>query len=142
MPGGLAPRAASGMGSDLDATPSDRTRLVTSLASELDGLGALRRTHACGAVTSELIGQELVLAGWVHRRRDHGGVIFVDLRDREGLVQVVFRPDFAEAAHQHAAVLRSEFVILVRGTVEPRSADTVNPKLISALSMLPKLERN
>jgi aspartyl-tRNA synthetase len=115
--------------SDVDATLTHRTRLVTTLAAKLQGLGALRRTHACGAVTSGLIGQELVLAGWVHRRRDHGGVIFVDLRDREGLIQVVFRPDSAAEAHEHAAALRSEFVILVRGTVEPRSADTVNPKL-------------
>jgi aspartyl-tRNA synthetase len=92
-------------------------------------MGSLRRTHTCGAVTSELIGQELVLAGWVHRRRDHGGVIFVDLRDRDGLVQIVFKPEVAAGAHEHAHAIRSEFVILVRGIVEPRSADTVNPNM-------------
>ncbi|MGI9432658.1 MAG: OB-fold nucleic acid binding domain-containing protein, partial [Myxococcota bacterium] len=60
---------------------------------ELDGLGSLRRTHRAAEVTEESVGREVVVAGWVQRRRDHGGVIFVDLRDRWGLVQVVFRPD-------------------------------------------------
>ena len=72
------------------------------------------RTHYCGQVNEQLAGQEVTVAGWVHRRRDHGGVIFVDLRDREGLLQVVFDPDdpqlFAEAER-----LRSEFVIQVHG---------------------------
>ena len=96
---------------------------------QLDAMGSLRRTHACGSVTSQLIGEEVVLAGWVHRRRDHGGVIFVDLRDREGIVQVVFKPEVAAAAHEQASAVRSEFVILVKGIVEPRSAETVNPKM-------------
>jgi aspartyl-tRNA synthetase len=96
----------------------------------LDGMGSLRRTHACGDVTSSLEGQSVVLAGWVHRRRDHGGVIFVDLRDRSGdLVQVVFKPEVAAEAHEKAGALRSEWVILVRGTVERRSDDTINPKM-------------
>jgi aspartyl-tRNA synthetase len=93
-------------------------------------MGSLRRTHACGEVTSALEGEEVVLAGWVHRRRDHGGVIFVDLRDRSGdLVQVVFKPEVAAEAHQKAGAIRSEWVILVRGGVEPRSADTINRKM-------------
>ena len=96
---------------------------------QLDGMGSLRRTHACGEVTAALVGTELVLAGWVHRRRDHGGVIFVDLRDRDGIVQVVFKPEVAAAAHEHAGSLRSEYVILVKGVVEPRSPDTVNSKM-------------
>ena len=96
---------------------------------QLDGMGSLRRTHACGEVTSDLVGSELVLAGWVHRRRDHGGVIFVDLRDRDGIVQVVFKPEIAAEAHEHAGSIRSEYVILVRGVIEPRSEDTVNPKM-------------
>jgi len=95
----------------------------------LDGMGSLRRTHACGAITRSLVGQEVVVAGWVHRRRDHGGVIFVDLRDRDGIVQVVFRPEAASAAHQRAGELRSEWVMLARGIVEARSADTVNAKM-------------
>jgi aspartyl-tRNA synthetase len=80
-------------------------------------------------VTLDLEGTEVVLAGWVQRRRDHGGVIFVDLRDREGIVQVVFRPDASPAAHERAGELRSEYVILVRGVVQRRSPETVNPKL-------------
>jgi aspartyl-tRNA synthetase len=92
-------------------------------------MGALRRTHACGAIRSAEIGQEVVVAGWVQTRRDHGGVIFVDLRDREGLVQVVFRPEADTQAHARAGELRSEFVALVRGVVEPRSPETRNLKL-------------
>ena len=95
----------------------------------LDEMGALRRTHACGKVRSEHVGDEIVLGGWVHRRRDHGGVIFADLRDRSGLVQVVFKPDASPECHQRAGELRSEYVILVRGTVQPREPETVNPKL-------------
>jgi aspartyl-tRNA synthetase len=102
---------------------------VTREQVALDGLGELRRTHAAAEIQLALEGEEVVLAGWVHRRRDHGGVIFVDLRDREGLVQVVFRPDASPEAHQRAGELRSEYVILVRGVVQPRSAETVNPKL-------------
>ncbi|MGI9590461.1 MAG: aspartate--tRNA ligase, partial [Myxococcota bacterium] len=94
-----------------------------------DGMGTLRRSHAARQVTAELEGQEVVLAGWVHRRRDHGGVIFVDLRDRDELVQVVFRPDASPEAHAKAHELRSEFVILVRGQVMRRSEETVNPNL-------------
>ena len=95
----------------------------------LDGLGELRRTHPCGSVGTDLVDQEVVVLGWVHRRRDHGGVIFVDLRDRTGLVQVVFRPDASGEAHARSEALRSEFVIAARGVVERRSEDTVNPNL-------------
>jgi aspartyl-tRNA synthetase len=102
---------------------------VTRQATALQGMGSLRRSHACGGVTTAMVGEEATLAGWVHRRRDHGGVIFVDLRDREGIVQVVFKPEVAQEAHEAAGALRSEYVILVRGVVEPRSADTINPKM-------------
>ncbi|MGH8363719.1 MAG: aspartate--tRNA ligase, partial [Gammaproteobacteria bacterium] len=88
------------------------------------------RTHYCGQVNESLLDLEVTLAGWVHRRRDHGGVIFVDLRDREGLVQVVFDPDraamFADAEH-----LRSEFVVSVKGKVRHRPKGTENPNLPS-----------
>jgi len=95
----------------------------------LDGLGDLRRTHTCGVFDKSLVGQEVVVTGWVHRRRDHGGVIFVDLRDRTGLVQIVFRPETSPEAHQKAGALRSEWVVCARGVVEARSDDTINPKM-------------
>ena len=72
------------------------------------------RSHYCGQVNEKLLGQEVTVAGWVHRRRDHGGVIFVDLRDREGLLQVVFDPD-AAAVFAEAERLRNEFVVRVTG---------------------------
>jgi aspartyl-tRNA synthetase len=103
---------------------------VTSVGPEaIDGMGSLRRSHACAEVAAASLGGEVVVAGWVHRRRDHGGVVFVDLRDRSGLVQVVFRPDASPDTHQRAGVLRAEYVILVRGLVERRSPETVNPEL-------------
>ncbi|MCK9532820.1 MAG: aspartate--tRNA ligase [Gammaproteobacteria bacterium] len=86
------------------------------------------RTHYCGQVTEFNLDHEVELAGWVHRRRDHGGVIFVDLRDREGLVQVVFDPDYAEA-FKIAEAVRNEYVLKVRGKVRPRPAGTENPNL-------------
>jgi aspartyl-tRNA synthetase len=86
------------------------------------------RSHYCGQVDESLVGQEITVTGWVHRRRDHGGVIFVDLRDREGLLQVVFDPDdpkmFAEAER-----IRGEFVLAVKGKVRPRPEGTVNPSM-------------
>ena len=88
------------------------------------------RSHYCGEVDQTLEGQHVELAGWVHRRRDHGGVIFVDLRDREGLVQVVFDPDNA-GIFQLAEAIRSEYVLHVRGRVRPRPEGTVNEKLRS-----------
>ncbi len=96
---------------------------------ELDGMGSLRRSHRCGDIMSAAIGDEVVLAGWVHRRRDHGGVIFVDLRDKTGVVQVVFRPESAPEAHARAHHLRSEWVLMVRGEIEGRSDDTINPNM-------------
>ncbi len=88
------------------------------------------RSHYCGQVNQELLGQAVAVAGWVHRRRDHGGVIFVDVRDREGLLQVVFDPEQA-AVFQEAERLRNEFVIRVQGQIRARPAGTVNPNLAS-----------
>src|SRR5690242_20792840 len=88
------------------------------------------RSHYCGQADEKLIGQEITVAGWVHRRRDHGGVIFVDLRDREGLLQVVFDPD-AAAIFKEAERLRSEFVIKVKGRIRARPPGTVNANLAS-----------
>ncbi len=88
------------------------------------------RTHYCGEVGESLAGRTIEVAGWVHRRRDHGGVIFVDLRDRSGLLQVVFDPDSAEA-FRTAEHLGREFCIQVQGKLRPRPAGTVNPQLPS-----------
>ncbi|MGP8032820.1 MAG: aspartate--tRNA ligase [Steroidobacteraceae bacterium] len=88
------------------------------------------RSHYCGQVDEQLLGREVTVAGWVHRRRDHGGVIFVDLRDREGLLQIVFHPE-AAAVFAEAERLRNEFVVSVTGTVRERPAGTVNPQLAS-----------
>ena len=86
------------------------------------------RSHRCGEVTEHHLNQEVDLCGWVHRRRDHGGVIFIDLRDREGLVQVVFDPDYAEA-FALAETVRSEYVLKIHGKVRPRPAGTENANL-------------
>jgi aspartyl-tRNA synthetase len=86
------------------------------------------RSHYCGQVTEDLVGQTVHVCGWVHRRRDHGGVIFIDLRDREGLLQLVFDPDAPET-FAGAEKLRSEFVVRVTGKVRPRPAGTENPNL-------------
>jgi len=88
------------------------------------------RSHYCGNVNETLTGRDITVAGWVHRRRDHGGVIFVDLRDREGLLQVVFDPDRPQV-FKEAERLRNEFVVSVRGRVRARPEGTINPHLDS-----------
>ncbi len=95
----------------------------------LDSMGNMKRTHHCSALTAKDVGQEVVLMGWVQRRRDHGGVIFVDLRDREGLTQVVFNPEHNKAVHEKAHVIRTEYVLAVRGKVVPRPEGMINPNL-------------
>ncbi len=94
-----------------------------------EALGDWRRSHYCGFLRAEHIGQEVTLMGWVHRRRDHGGVIFIDLRDREGIVQIAFDPNRNPEAHKQAHCLRSEYVIAIQGLVEHRPEGTVNLKL-------------
>ncbi len=89
----------------------------------------MKRTRHCNELSSADLGSEVVLAGWVQRRRDHGGLIFVDLRDREGITQVVFNPEVDKDIHQQAHVIRNEFVLCVRGKVERRPEGMVNPKL-------------
>ncbi|HEI5117415.1 TPA: aspartate--tRNA ligase [Staphylococcus aureus] len=88
-----------------------------------------KRTTYCGLVTESFLGQEITLKGWVNNRRDLGGLIFVDLRDREGIVQVVFNPAFSEEALKIAETVRSEYVVEVQGTVTKRDPETVNPKI-------------
>ena len=95
----------------------------------IDFLGDWKRTHYCGSLRAADIGSEVLLMGWALRRRDHGGLIFVDLRDREGLAQIVFDPDTCPAAHAKAEAIRNEYVVAVRGKVIPRPEGTVNPNL-------------
>src|SRR6516162_10091439 len=99
------------------------------METSLDFLGDLRRTHSCGVLRASDEGQAVVLMGWVHRRRDHGGVIFVDLRDRDGITQVVFHEDVGPDVHRRAEEVRPEYVIAIEGKVAPRGPAAVNPNL-------------
>ena len=94
-----------------------------------DKLGNWKRTHRCGDVTAEQIGQDVCVMGWVQRRRDHGGLIFIDLRDREGIVQLALDPDRDPESHKKAEQVRNEYVVAARGKVSPRPEGTVNPKM-------------
>ena len=94
-----------------------------------ESLGDWKRTHNCGELRIENVGEEVCLMGWVGKRRDHGGVIFVDLRDRYGITQVVFRPDLESETHAIAETIRNEFVLAIKGRVEPRPEGMTNPKL-------------
>ncbi|MBI2088274.1 MAG: aspartate--tRNA ligase [Deltaproteobacteria bacterium] len=94
-----------------------------------DQLGDWKRTCYCGEPRRSSVGQEMVLAGWVQRRRDHGGLIFIDLRDRSGVIQIVFNPEVSADAHEKAKQVRSEDVLGVRGYLAERPPDTVNPEL-------------
>jgi len=96
-----------------------------------DNLGSMRRTHHCCELGAANIGNQVILMGWVQRRRDHGGVIFVDLRDREGITQVVFNPEVDRTVHAKAHAIRSEYVLAVRGTVDHRPEGMVNPNLVT-----------
>ncbi len=89
----------------------------------------LKRSHYCGTLNKSHVGQEVTVMGWVYRRRDHGGVIFVDLRDREGLVQVVLNPDMGDEFFQKAETVRNEFVLAVVGKVRPRPEGSTNSNL-------------
>ncbi len=95
----------------------------------MEDMRGLKRTHHCGALRLEHAGQEVVLTGWVQRRRDHGGLIFIDLRDRSGIVQVVFSPDLSPEAFRKAETVRGEYVLAVAGRVEKRPEGTENPHL-------------
>ncbi|MBN98666.1 MAG: aspartate--tRNA ligase [Gemmatimonadetes bacterium] len=99
------------------------------MSESIENLGDLKRSHDCGTLGSDSIGQSVTLMGWVSKRRDHGGVIFIDLRDRYGITQAVFNPQHDPAAHEKADSLRNEFVIAVQGVVEARPEGMVNPRL-------------
>src|SRR5258708_1263370 len=96
---------------------------------QLDFLGDLKRTHTCGALRTSDAGSTVVVMGWVNRRRDLGNLIFVDLRDRTGIAQVVFNAEQSKAIHEKASTLRSEFVIAVTGTVKKREPNTENKNI-------------
>ena len=87
----------------------------------------MKRTHHCSQLRKEDSGKTVTLAGWIDRRRDHGGIIFIDLRDKHGITQVVFNPDHDAALHAQADALRNEWVVSVVGKVRPRPDDMVNP---------------
>ena len=95
----------------------------------LDFLGDLRRTHMCGTLRASDAGTKATLMGWVNRRRDHGNLLFIDLRDRTGVTQIVFNTDRDAATHAKAETLRNEYVIAVTGTVRLREANTINPNM-------------
>lgn len=95
----------------------------------MDTLGTWKRTDYCGKLTAKDIGRDVLLMGWALRRRDHGGLIFIDVRDREGIAQVVFDPEVNAAAHKVAETVRSEYVLAVKGRVIPRPEGTVNPNM-------------
>jgi len=89
----------------------------------------LLKSHSCGELRKKDVGAKVTLAGWVDRRRDHGGLIFIDLRDREGIVQVVFNPETSGLCHKIASEMRNEYVVRVSGEVALRPPGTENPKL-------------
>ncbi|MCP3677228.1 MAG: aspartate--tRNA ligase, partial [Deltaproteobacteria bacterium] len=95
----------------------------------LEQLGDWKRSAYCGDITADSIDTEIVLMGWVQRRRDHGGLIFIDLRDRTGIMQVVFNPETDAEAHRQAHSIRSEYVLAVKGNINRRPEETENPEL-------------
>ena len=95
----------------------------------LDSMGDWKRSHNCGELTGSNAGHSVTLMGWVGRRRDHGSLIFIDLRDRDGYTQIVFNPGEDENSHKKAETLRDEFVIAVKGAVRVRPEGTINPRL-------------
>lgn len=105
------------------------TNLQKEHAAYIKPLGDWTRSHHCSELTAANNGQEVCIMGWVQYRRDHGGLIFVDLRDREGLTQVVFSPEIAPKAHEDAHIIRSEYVLAIKGRVRPRPEGMVNPNL-------------
>ncbi|MDR2387483.1 MAG: aspartate--tRNA ligase [Deltaproteobacteria bacterium] len=94
-----------------------------------ESMAGLKRTHYCGEITEQLLDQDVVIMGWVQHRRDHGGLVFIDLRDRSGLVQTVFNPQEDPKTHEKSHEVRAEYVLALVGRVRRRPADMINPKL-------------
>jgi len=99
------------------------------MSEKIEAQGDWQRTHDCGTLSTEHLGQRVTLMGWIARRRDHGGVIFIDLRDRHGITQVVFNPQHDPVSHTKAEEVRNEYVIAVQGEVETRPEGMINPRL-------------
>jgi len=95
----------------------------------METMKGLHRTHGCGTISEAEVGKEVVLCGWVERRRDHGGLIFLDLRDRSGIVQVVASPDHNVESFHKAEDVRNEYVLCVRGKITKRDEAAINPNL-------------
>ena len=95
----------------------------------METMQGLHRTHGCGTISEQEVGKEVVLCGWVERRRDHGGLIFLDLRDRSGVVQVVASPDHNVESFHKAEDVRNEYVLCVRGKITKRDEAAINPNL-------------
>lgn len=110
-------------------TPDTAEEKLSAQLMKPDALNGWERTHPAEDISEQDVGNQVIVMGWVHRRRDHGGVIFVDLRDRTGLVQLVFNPEYAEEIHERAHVLRSEWVLAARGEVRHRPEESINPDM-------------
>src|SRR5688572_30097117 len=95
------------------------------------GIDSFVRTHQCSTLSKTNIGETVTLMGWVQKRRDFGGLIFLDLRDRSGLVQVVFNPEINYDSFKSADSLRSEYVVAIKGQVEARPKENVNPEILT-----------
>src|SRR5437016_7308378 len=124
----MGPSMGSSLGSCLASSLVKKTMQSNV---PLDFLGDLRRTHMCGQLRASDAGSRALLMGWVHRRRDLGGVIFIHVRDREGVAQAVFHTDSDPAVHEKAELLRSEYVVAIAGRVALRTPETVNPNIPS-----------
>ncbi len=107
----------------------DKKRIESERMTLMETMAGLKRTMGCGEVTEAQVGKEIVLCGWVERRRDHGGLIFIDLRDRTGVVQLVASPDYDEDSFHKAEAIRNEYVLAIRGKVRERDEETVNPNM-------------
>ena len=105
------------------------SRISFTHAGLIDSPMLLKRTHTCGDLTTEHVGQHVVLNGWVDAWRDFGGLLFIDLRDRYGITQVVFEPDAGAELQAQASELRNEHVVGIKGTVAPRMPGKENPRL-------------
>jgi len=113
----------------LEKQQDDRQEILASPSVTLDSLGDWVKTHDCNSLDHLCVGEFVTLMGWVQRRRDHGGLIFIDLRDREGITQIVFDPQIDSRSHERAHLLRSEYVVAVKGKVRNRPDGMTNPRL-------------